>query len=384
MSPIHLSDSRPSLSDVLCQTCFRCGERKLAAEQIDGERARLQIYCGSCRFTYIPSPETLLPEKIIVPIPKDTYMAKRIVLPFPVEPGTLQMYRTFKRKSGRVQIGFDYMTGDMGSNLRGTSAAIIGKIMYAEGQVIFLELPKSDIELRYTVWKSLPIQKKDVEESPQEPIKPPRLKRDWEGYRVKSKVPLQNAGCVFAVGTEFLVEGWKKGTTKKHSGLELLADPCHRCGKQMRIIRVSPEEVEIIAAPTDVYTEIHKNAQKPTLKAPRLRDGGMYVPEVELLLAKRRQVIMAQFTSRPPVLEWCFSDCISTDEEKEALQNFVINNLKEPFAYATATDTIEAAFQIAESQLKNGGRRHRTDGEASGIAWRAGYRTPYNEDGNKR
>jgi len=67
------------------------------------------------------------------------------------------------------------------------------------------------------------------------------------------------------------------------------------------------------------------------------------------VLERRRQRIIGLLCIAKPPLHWC-----SDDEVVEALQEWVCENLKPEVDYASGISVIVAAWNIAESQIKNG------------------------------
>ena len=110
--------------------------------------------------------------------------------------------------------------------------------------------------------------------------------------------------------------------------------------------------------------------------AQEMRGPGEFIPAVENLLARRRQAIIAQFTVVAPPLAWCWSWDITPEEDEGELEDFVCDNLKEEFAYSTSGGVIDMAWEMARSQLDNGGKSG-TDDEAQKLAKDAGYEDPY-------
>ncbi len=78
-------------------------------------------------------------------------------------------------------------------------------------------------------------------------------------------------------------------------------------------------------------------------------------PEIkEYIFAKRRQKLFEILCTESPKLKWCFSDDITTDQDKESLQDWVNTHLSEPVGYSTGIDMIDAIWTISESDFNNG------------------------------
>ena len=69
--------------------------------------------------------------------------------------------------------------------------------------------------------------------------KPPKLKRDWEGAKVMTRVPLHNRNIAIPQGTICTVE-------RNYGGLKLVTDPCPKCGIGIRITKVSERSVVLL------------------------------------------------------------------------------------------------------------------------------------------
>lgn len=66
------------------------------------------------------------------------------------------------------------------------------------------------------------------------------------------------------------------------------------------------------------------------------------------VLERRRQRIIGLLCIAKPPLHWCSNEVV------EDLQEWVCENLKPEVDYASGISIIEAAWDIAESQIKNG------------------------------
>lgn len=62
--------------------------------------------------------------------------------------------------------------------------------------------------------------------------------RDLIGQKVRSLLPLSTRVGALPAGTVFTITG-------KMAGLSLWSEPCLHCGVRLRIIKVSPMDVEI-------------------------------------------------------------------------------------------------------------------------------------------
>lgn len=69
-------------------------------------------------------------------------------------------------------------------------------------------------------------------------MKPPRLKRDWEGLKVITLTDLENGFMRIPYGTECVVR-------RNYAGLSLKSDPCARCGVSILINSVPESAVRI-------------------------------------------------------------------------------------------------------------------------------------------
>ena len=70
-------------------------------------------------------------------------------------------------------------------------------------------------------------------------IKPPKLKRDMVGKRVRTKRDLSNKYATVQAGTLALITGF-------YRGLELRVNHCSGCGIVLNITRVPYNQVEFI------------------------------------------------------------------------------------------------------------------------------------------
>jgi len=73
----------------------------------------------------------------------------------------------------------------------------------------------------------------------------------------------------------------------------------------------------------------------------------------EELLAKRRRELCKRFCASAPKLNLFYSDNITTCDEKEELQDFLLNCNNLAFA-ATGISLIDAIWGIADSDFQNG------------------------------
>ena len=70
-------------------------------------------------------------------------------------------------------------------------------------------------------------------------IPPPKLKRDWKGLIVKSKVPLVNGWYEIPPGTLFIVR-------HNYKGLDLVSEPCKECGVRLAIAKETPAKLYLL------------------------------------------------------------------------------------------------------------------------------------------
>ena len=70
-------------------------------------------------------------------------------------------------------------------------------------------------------------------------MKKPKLKRGWEGLRVRTKRELRSGMYRFPSGTECRV-------IRNYGGLSLETETCKTCGVSVFITRVPEEAVEIL------------------------------------------------------------------------------------------------------------------------------------------
>ncbi len=71
-------------------------------------------------------------------------------------------------------------------------------------------------------------------------MKKPKLKRDWEGLKVRSLAPLINGWAEMPAGNIFTV-------MRNYGGLHLRSEPCSCCGAKFFITKVPENAVEIIS-----------------------------------------------------------------------------------------------------------------------------------------
>ena len=69
--------------------------------------------------------------------------------------------------------------------------------------------------------------------------KPPKLKRDWAGRRVRALRELRNGLMVIPAGAILTVDRW-------HCGLSLTGEPRACCGIRPLMSRVMPLDVELL------------------------------------------------------------------------------------------------------------------------------------------
>jgi hypothetical protein len=72
-----------------------------------------------------------------------------------------------------------------------------------------------------------------------EVVKKPKLKRDWEGRKVRSKREFNTRFQQIARGTIFTVE-------RNHGGLDLRSEACACCGLAARVRKVEEQDVELL------------------------------------------------------------------------------------------------------------------------------------------
>ena len=73
--------------------------------------------------------------------------------------------------------------------------------------------------------------------------------------------------------------------------------------------------------------------------------------EGELTLIKRRADIVSAFCIKRPSVRLCMDYPEGGNRE---LQEWILNNLKKKFEYSTGIDVMDAAWNIAESDVNNG------------------------------
>jgi len=73
-------------------------------------------------------------------------------------------------------------------------------------------------------------------------LKKPRAHYQWVGATVVTTQALNNAFSVLPVGSRGVVEGAKRG-------LSVVFDACPCCGIQLRMTRIRPEMLDIVAYP---------------------------------------------------------------------------------------------------------------------------------------
>lgn len=79
----------------------------------------------------------------------------------------------------------------------------------------------------------------------------PRLKRDWIGRQVRTRVELRNGLVIIPVGTVCTV-------SDNHSGLRLRSEPCGSCGVRVVISKVPERDVVLLPVqpvPGPVYLD---------------------------------------------------------------------------------------------------------------------------------
>lgn len=67
----------------------------------------------------------------------------------------------------------------------------------------------------------------------------PKLKRDWIGRKVRTKVVLRN-------GVMEIPEGTVLRVTHNHAGLRLVSDACEHCGVRVYISKVPESDVVLL------------------------------------------------------------------------------------------------------------------------------------------
>ena len=82
------------------------------------------------------------------------------------------------------------------------------------------------------------------------------------------------------------------------------------------------------------------------------------------MLYERQQDILGLFCKAKPPIELIIAwNSDSEIEPLESLQDWVCDNQKKEFSYATGIDMIDAAIIIARSQIDNGGEQLESEGE---------------------
>lgn len=83
-------------------------------------------------------------------------------------------------------------------------------------------------------------------------LKKPRAHYQWVGATVVTTQALSNPFAVLPVGSRGVVEGAKRG-------LSVVFDACPCCGIQIRMTRISPEMLDIVAYPAgEEVTRVNK------------------------------------------------------------------------------------------------------------------------------
>lgn len=67
----------------------------------------------------------------------------------------------------------------------------------------------------------------------------PKLKRDWEGRKVRTLLPMRNGMMEIPAGTVCTVR-------RNYAGLRLSTDPCSCCGVRVSISKVGECDVELL------------------------------------------------------------------------------------------------------------------------------------------
>ncbi|PWD14973.1 hypothetical protein C4869_00810 [Salmonella enterica subsp. enterica serovar Anatum] len=73
-------------------------------------------------------------------------------------------------------------------------------------------------------------------------LKKPRAHYQWMGATVVTTQSLSSGGAVIPVGSHGVVEGAKRG-------LSVVFDACPCCGVQLRLTRIRPGMLDIVAYP---------------------------------------------------------------------------------------------------------------------------------------
>lgn len=83
-------------------------------------------------------------------------------------------------------------------------------------------------------------------------LKKPRAHYQWVGATVVTTQALSNPCAVLPVGSRGVVEGAKRG-------LSVVFDACPCCGIQLRMTRIRPEMLDIVAYPAgEEVTRVNK------------------------------------------------------------------------------------------------------------------------------
>lgn len=69
----------------------------------------------------------------------------------------------------------------------------------------------------------------------------PKLKRDWEGLKVKTLRDISTSQMIIPTGTICTVE-------RNYGGLFMHSDQCELCGVSMKVIKVLERDVELISS----------------------------------------------------------------------------------------------------------------------------------------
>ncbi len=98
-----------------------------------------------------------------------------------------------------------------------------------------------------------------------------------------------------------------------------------------------------------------REAKSETVKRKKMSDQRTPISKEKLI--DRQVDVIAQFVDLKDGDTSLIEDSIAS-EEWDDLQNFICNNLKKKFSYATALSVIEAAELMAFSQIENGMEKH--------------------------